>query len=621
MLDPRIYRTCLVAVAVALIVVAFSLQDQRGPLSTSLVPDAFNGQDAYADMQSLAQAYPERRPGTAGDDALATVVAQRLSGQGYQVSTRAESARTVDGARTLVTVTATRPGLQSGSIVILSSRDAAGSPAVSQLSGTAVMLELGRVLAGETQQHSIVLMSTSGTVGAGAVSRLAAELPAPVQEVIVLGDLAAARVERPVVLPFSSRAGFAPTQLRNTLAAAIGTEAGLRSGGITLGDQLARLAVPLTTSQEAPFNAAGEPAVEVTLDGERGPARPAPAASEDQLAGMGRAMLRSVDALDAAGPQAVVQPYLLSKGKVVPAWAIRLLVLALMVPVIAVTLDGTARAHRRGFSVAAWLGVVLSRALPAAAGLAMLLLARVSGLLPAPPGLPPAGAVPFGFSGALALLATGMALLVSGILVHRLVPLPAALLPSDVDSVRSARTRGARTRGGGTPSPGRPRRGTGRPSGAWRNPGATAALLIVLCGTTTVIWVSNPFAALLVVPATHLWAWGLDPDLEWPRPLRIALWVGGLVAPALVVLEYALVLGQGPGQMVWDGAQVLAGGGIRLPVLVEWCLLAGCSAGAAAALAARATLSHPRPARISVRGPASYAGPGSLGGTESALRR
>jgi len=52
MLDPRIYRTGFVAVALAVVVVAFSLLDQQGSLTASLAPDAFNGQGAYSTMAS-----------------------------------------------------------------------------------------------------------------------------------------------------------------------------------------------------------------------------------------------------------------------------------------------------------------------------------------------------------------------------------------------------------------------------------------------------------------------------------------------------------------------------------------------------------------------------------------
>ena len=65
-LDPRIYRTGLVAVALAVIVLAFSLENQPGPLTTTLAPEAFNGGHAYATMTRLAKQYPNRRPGTPG---------------------------------------------------------------------------------------------------------------------------------------------------------------------------------------------------------------------------------------------------------------------------------------------------------------------------------------------------------------------------------------------------------------------------------------------------------------------------------------------------------------------------------------------------------------------------
>ncbi len=58
MLDPRIYRTGLVAVFVAVIVVAFSLGDQQSALSTSIPSEAFNGANAYTDMVGLAKKYP-----------------------------------------------------------------------------------------------------------------------------------------------------------------------------------------------------------------------------------------------------------------------------------------------------------------------------------------------------------------------------------------------------------------------------------------------------------------------------------------------------------------------------------------------------------------------------------
>ena len=61
MLDPRIYRTGLIPIVLAVIVLAFSLGDQQGPLSTTLAPQAFNGASTYATLSSLAHRYPQRR--------------------------------------------------------------------------------------------------------------------------------------------------------------------------------------------------------------------------------------------------------------------------------------------------------------------------------------------------------------------------------------------------------------------------------------------------------------------------------------------------------------------------------------------------------------------------------
>src|SRR5437660_90280 len=143
MIDPRIYRAGFIVVALAVIVVAFSLVDGQRPFGTTLAPDAFSGQNAYALTRALASANPERPPGGPGDIDVATSVSARLRALGYRVSTDLFSARTVSGTRTLENVIAVRPGLAPGSIVIVAHRDAPGSgPNLAALSGTGVMLEL-----------------------------------------------------------------------------------------------------------------------------------------------------------------------------------------------------------------------------------------------------------------------------------------------------------------------------------------------------------------------------------------------------------------------------------------------------------------------------------------------
>ena len=66
-----------------------------------------------------------------------------------------------------------------------------------------------------------------------------------------------------------------------------------------------------------------------------------------------------------------------------------------------------------------------------------------------------------------------------------------------------------------------------------------AAGAVVAVGLTTVViagalWVGNPYAAALVVPAAHLWFWALTPDLRLPRSASLAVVALALV-PLLVV--------------------------------------------------------------------------------------
>src|SRR5437764_10694868 len=111
MLDPRIYRMALLPVVLAVIVLAFSLGDQQGPLGTNLAPDAYNGQNAYATMHRFAADYPNRRPGSDGDDALASEIAGKLrNSYGFRVSTDVFKGKTIDGTRTLENVVGVRAG-------------------------------------------------------------------------------------------------------------------------------------------------------------------------------------------------------------------------------------------------------------------------------------------------------------------------------------------------------------------------------------------------------------------------------------------------------------------------------------------------------------------------------
>ncbi len=136
------------------------------------------------------------------------------------------------------------------------------------------------------------------------------------------------------------------------------------------------------------------------------------------------------------------------------------------------------------------------------------------------------------------------------------------------------------------------------------------------------VWAGNPFAAALLVPALHLWMWTLDLDRGIPRAVKLLLLAVGAAPVALVVLYYALTLHMTPVQAVWNGVLLVAGGHIGIAVAVLWSVVLGCFASIVWIVVRTPRIHrHHEEVPVTVRGPISYAGPGSLGGTESALRR
>jgi len=613
MLDPRIYRTGLMVVVVTVIVVAFSLGNQASPLSTTLVPDAFNGDAAYATMQSLARQYPDRPPGSDADGKIADYLAGTLSHAGLLVQRSEFEAQTVDGPRTLQNVVGTLPGTSPGTIVVVSHRDAiraSPSGSAADLSGTAVMLELASVLSQQTQQRSIVLASTSGHVGAAGAAKLARSLPGPVDAVIVLGDLAGLEYRSASVVPWSDSQLVAPALLRNTVAAAVSQQAGVNAVDESLGGQFLHLAFPLAGTEQSPFVGSGQPAVLVSAAGARAPA-PDSSTSPARINGFGRAILASVSALEAGPTVPAPDSYLRWSGKLIPAWAVRLLVLALIVPVLVATVDGLARARRRGHRVGRRILWVLSACLPfVLAVLAIVALRAVGAIDGAPPG--PVGGDALTVSGRAVAILAGLACLIAGGLVIRWRVgrhLWAADTSAPVEPPANGHARPRSRRAVVADDP--------------ASPGAAAALLLVLCAVTLVIWVENPFAAALLVPALHLWMWIVAPERRPAAPLAVLLFIAGLIPGVLAAVYYAAALGLGAAPAAWNAVLMLAGGSVSVMSAIEWSVVVGCVISLATMIVwiARQPRQDPADLPITVRGLITYAGPGSLGGTKSALRQ
>jgi hypothetical protein len=155
-------------------------------------------------------------------------------------------------------------------------------------------------------------------------------------------------------------------------------------------------------------------------------------------------------------------------------------------------------------------------------------------------------------------------------------------------------------------------------------------LVLVLLAVAVLAWLSDPLTALLALPAVHLWLVLAMPERLDLGPLARRLASLALVAlgalPMLALIAfYADQLGLGVGDIGWTGVQLLAAGQVGLGGAILWSLAFGCAA--AAVMLAVPAQQAPAGSKdgggidVTIRGPVSYAGPGSLGGTQSALRR
>jgi hypothetical protein len=603
MLNGRLYRAAFVPFLIALAVAAFSLGGRPTPLTTTLAPDAFEGRRAFAELHTLAARFPDRRPGSAGDEALAGYVTATLRGLGgagsggFAVHVRHVEGQTIDGSRRLTTVIAARPGSTSATpILILAHRDAAAAGSPGELSATAALLELARVFAARETKRTIVLASTSGgsggDAGAAAIadSLEAAGVHGPFDAAIVLGDLAGAKLRRPLVVPYSDGFGLAPLQLQRTVADAITQQSGWDPGAPSAIGQLAHLSFPAAAGEQGVLNAHGLPAVLVGASGERVSA--GEPVSAERLEGLGRGVLSAVDALDSApNVPASLQTGVVLARKTMPEWAVRLLIGLLLLPPLVAGTDGLARLRRRRRPAGRWTLWTLGCALPFLCCAVFCWVLGQLGVIAAPSVPVAAGAIPFDGGAITGLLAVVLTFVLSWLLW-------AALMR---------------------------RLGIGSPA---RRPDPDVAglpLQLALTGVALVVWIGNPYTALLLIGAVHLWLLLASPELRPRRPLALAIVAAGLLPLALLLAFYARQLGLGPGAFAWSAVLMLAGGHVGLGSALLWSVALGCGAGALM-LALRADDGAEPTApddgvQITIRGPMSYAGPGSLGGTESALRR
>jgi hypothetical protein len=488
-----------------------------------------------------------------------------------------------------------RAGRSRRQIVLVAARDAAVVPEASgSASDTAALLELARVFEGRPTRKTLVLASVDGSnLGEVGTSQLLARLPAPelVDGVLVLSDLGSPERRGPFLQTWSNDARRTNLGLQRTVAESIRQELDFDPGGSGTLGQLARLSFPLGIGPQGVLIEEGYDAVRISGSGELPPEGDGPVDSidEDTLGTLGRATLRTVTALDqGARPAHGPESYLTAVSQVMPGWVMSLLAGTLLLPVLVAAVDAFARARRRRIDVLPWMRWLGSWVAPFLAAFALAELLALTGATPSPPPSPvPPDVLPVD-GPALGVLGGVAAAMALALLLGRFLAA-------------------------------RPDRELLHPEGA----GPAVATALVLAVASLLLWLANPYAGLLAVPAAHLWLLVLLAAHKPKRRVRALLLLLGALPALLVTLYYLFALQVDPLAGAWYLLLLVTGHAVGPFTALVGCLMLGVAC-AAAELVWRSPAARPgeeAPAGPSVFGPGAYAGPGSLGGTRSALRR
>lgn len=582
MIEPRIYRAAFVPALLAVVLAMFSLESRPRPLPQGLAADVlFDGRQAAATADAIAAREPDRRAGTRGDRATAALVADTFADRGFTVERDAFRSRDRD----LINVSGRRPGRRREQVVVVAGRDAPGPPdRATSAADTAALMELARVFEGRSAERTLVLASVDGgRLGQTGARRLAERLSASDEDVVavlVLSGLGTAGAEPPLVSwsGDTSRVGIG---LERTAAESVRLELDTRVQGSSVAGQLSRLALPLGVGAQGVFLDAGLDSLRFSGSGELA-AGPGARLDPDRLGGLGRASLRTLSALDASGaPEHGPRSYVTAVSQVLPGWVVSVLALALLAPAVVASVDAFARARRRREPVLLGVRRVGLVAAALAGGLALAKLLTITG---ATPGVPRAAEDPS------ALPLDGPAAIVLGAVVAAVTGLLFGLrrLLDDAEDRAGA--------------------------------GAACGAALVLCAACLALWILDPYAALLAAPALHLWVLAMLLEPRPPRRVRVLALGGGLLPPAVVVLYYLIALSMNPLHGAWYLLMSAMGGTPSAATLVVWLALAAAFVEVARSVLAADPPDRP-PERRPLRAVPSYAGPGSLGGTQSALPR
>ena len=585
MFNARLYRAAMLPAAIAFGLMMFSLEPTPNPLQEASPPE-FAGTASARTARQIAAKAPDRTPGSEDDRKVAAEVRDRfeeVEGGSVAVQDFDSSYRGEDVG--LQNVILTIPGASDRTILVVAARDSDRTlGAATSASATAELLGLADALASRRHERTIVLASTDGGVeGAEGARKLVDGLPRPgdIEVAIALSQSGVSDPEPPFVLPFGTSPESASSQLLQTARAITSRSFGRRDATPGLWEGLARLAVPAGLGEAAALQGEGVEAIGLSAHGERliPPSEDANVSSET-MQRAGTAALDLVLRLDEApgeGPTGGPADYVRLGDNLIPGWTIALLALMLILAPLVTAAETWGREQRENWRTRRTIPWALERAfLPLAALLLAYLLALV-GLIPDPPFPYDPASYPPGIKGPITLVAMAGAIALAGLLVRPM------RTPLDAEAHTLAAAAGL-----------------------------MSGLALVL------LWLFNPYLALLLFPAAHVW---LLPARAAGPPRAVI--VAAVAAASLVgALAAAVTVGSGLDLGLaapWHLLLMIVDGQIGLGTSLVWCLLLG---GLIACVSATAAGRRLTPAAgAGLRGAGTHVGAGALGSIPAAEAR
>lgn len=577
--NSRMVRGTWLLVGLPLLVAAFTVT-RPASLPAPGLPPTFDGAAAAGLADELARRYPDRSPGSESADGAVRWVTNRFESYGFTVESQRFSAEIPGRGRTeLRNLVAKAVGRSPEVIAVVAHRDDAGTAAGlnDNASGTAALIELARPYAQASGSrslvpvrpaHTIVFLSTdAGAFGALGAAHFASD-PAyrdRLLGVVVLDSIAGP--DAPGLQLAGDEPRSPPAALVQTAAERLREQTGAeprRPGAL---QQLIDLGFPFSLYEQAPFVARGIPAVTLSTAGDRPPPSLADGAdpSVERLEQIGRAAQGLVTSLDQGlelDPTGSAYVYL--GPRVVRGWAIQLVLVAMLLPFLAGTVDLFARCRRHRIQLAPALRSYRTR-------LGIWLFAGAA----------------FYALDALGAWPSGEA---------RPIPLESAIA-GDWPLVGLLVLAGIAVAGWFI---GRERLLPRRTAGSEETLAGYTAALLVLAVIALVVVAMNAYALIFLLPSLHAWLWlpQVRDRSAWTRFGILAL---GFTGPLLLLGSFALRFGLGL-DAPWYLAALAAVGYVTIPAAIV--ALAWIAAAAqCAALAAGRYAPYPSAEELPPRGP------------------